>query len=788
MKIKFFTSLLLFCLLFAMTSPLQVQSAASPAPLPSLVPDTFGYTFDPGYAYEWYDLASNGGTQLEFGNSDDGYDSVDITGFEMEFYEKGYSTVEVSINGFLTFEDFGNASTNINTILPEDNLPNAIVAPLWSDLLLTTTDYSEGQVFYANGTDAYGKKYLAIEWYKVLRRGEGIVLPLTFEVILHENGDIVFSYETLPGGIGKATVGIEDMDGVDGSQYKEDSSVSPLITSGKSVAFHRPGPGLRVKALPRYRGAFFSNQSVDFDFTVCNTGTTADTYELEWTATAGDLVPQVTFFEKLGDGKVGAALPDADHNGVQETGVLQIGDRFDYYMRIITTTSVDPGHFVSINVTVKSVADTSQEFTITRASAIPAQFAHAINNNKREANVLFSLPENQVIEQPAETIFTTIPSLSRISHYLYMMAWQESSSIRFITMNYLSRFASAIRTYPKNPPANQSWRDALPVIANTSDNKVGLLFVRRKTSASLKVNENIWFGLMNTNGEVLKEVNITNNTLFGTSQDTNIDNFNYPAITATSDDKFVLAWERIRRVDVADNSTKVFIDVYMAVLDKDGNILKYPTRLTRTSGGACLDSSPNYPLCLDDIGDTQDYHEPVLTSIDAGGAYLMFSIYDNAESKYKLGDMKFDANLNLDGPPGLLPEWSGTKPDAVELTPGVVLFAWSNPVENQISYYIIRLNAGVEIIGPIPLDTPVGLAADYVSVTKDPNGNGVITWGDRQKDFLFYTFITSGGAQLTPPMMFNYGYIPDTFQYFNGNMASAPLDGTKKNFIPLIAW
>ncbi len=787
MKTKSLTSLLLVCLLFAMLPPLQVQSSTAPAPLPSLVQDSFGYTFNSGYGMEWYELSGDAGTPLAFINSDDGHATINLTDFEMAFYEKSYAQVEVSINGFLALEGFGNASTNINTILPEDNLPNAIVAPLWSDLLLNTSGYADGQVFYATGVDAYGKKYLVVEWYKVLRRGGGFDLPLTFEAILHENGDIVFSYLTLPGGIGKATVGIEDMDGVDGSQFTEDDPASPVIASGKSVAFHRPGPGLRVKALPRYRGAFLSNQSVDFEFTVCNTGTSADTYELEWAVT-GDLDPEITFYEALEDGKLGALLPDADSDSFQETGVLQVGDRFQYIMRMITTASVDPGHFVSTDVTVKSVTDPSQEFTITRASAIPAQFAHAINNNKKEANVLFSLPENQVIEQPAPTSFTTIPSLARISHYLYMMAWQESTSIRFITMNYLSRFASTIRTYPKNPPAKQSWRDALPVIANTTENKVGLLFVRRKTTDKLKVNENIWFGLMNTNGEVIKEVNITNNTLFGNGQDTYSDYFNYPAITVTYDNKFVLAWERIRRVGDEGNN-KVFIDIYMAVLDKDGNVLKAPTRLTRIGDGTCLESNPNiYPLCLDSIGDKQDYHEPVLTSVNGGGAYLMFSIYDNSEGKYKLGDMKFDGNLDLDGPPGLLPDWSGTKPDAVELTPGVVLFAWSNPVANQISYYIIRLNTGIEIIGPRSLDTPTGLAADYVSVTKDPNGNGVITWGDRQKDFLFYTFITSAGASLTEPMMFNYGYIPDTFQYFNGNMASAPLDGTKKNFIPLIGW
>ncbi len=125
----------------------------------------------------------------------------------------------------------------------------------------------------------------------------------------------------------------------------------------------------------------------------------------------------------------------------------------------------------------------------------------------------------------------------------------------------------------------------------------------------------------------------------------------------------------------------------------------------------------------------------------------------------------------------------------MQLLNGDILLAWSNLTNNKISFSVVQTSrAPYAYPAPTTLDNPTGLTPDYVSVTQDPAGNGVITWGDRQKDLLFYTLVSSGGYTITPPMMFNRGIIPNEYASFNGNMASAPLDGTRKNFVPLISW
>ncbi len=763
---KLLTSLLLACLILAMAPAPQAQSSnAINAPLAE---NAFGYTIDPNYTYTWYELSQGAGTTINFDTGKDD-EALAIVIPSTIFFENSYTTVYVSINGFLSFDNITQIPTNNNTSIPIDDLPNNIIAPLWDDLLLTTVDFTTGKVFYARGNDASGS-YTVIEWSRVIRRGSGSDKPLTFQVILYTNGDIIFSYADLQDTIDNATIGIEDDKGVDGVLYRFNTNGSS-IAPGDSIAFHPPGPGARVKAFPKYFGKFLSNQTIDLPVTVRNTGTSPDTFNLSTTPEESSAWG-IDFY----NAKTMKLLEDTDGDSIVDTGELVPGKAGEQQilLRIFDKSAITPGEHLFLEVKATSSADPSKYFVVIRDAAVPAQFAHAINNPGTGASVLFSLPDNQVLEQSTrQTNLSTIPALVKVSRFIYLQAWEEESNIKYIVLNYLSRFVSSPPSIVHNNIVIglDTQSDSLPVLASTPDERIGMLYIRRiKDVRNATVNENVMFNLLNIDGDIIKEVNITNNQKSDKVQAVDTDFFNYPALTATSGGKFFLAWERTRWIMLNDIDRKAIVDIYIAVLDSNGNVIVPPT---------CLTGS---------IDDDKHYHEPVFTATQDGGAYLVFSVFDIVSQSYELGDVKFNNSLQEEYR-GLLLDWSGTKPDAAQLANGNIIMAWSNLTENKIYFSVIHTDSapfGYET--PIAINSPTGLTPDFVSVTQDPFGNGIITWGDRQKDLLFYTLVSSTGATITPPMMFNRGIIPNQYEDFNGNMASAPLEGTKKNFIPLIGW
>ncbi len=795
---RLLTSLVISCLLFAMIPPLQAHSSTVvTTPLAGWGDNVFGYTMESA-SFEWHELSTGTGRALSFSESaNDAILRIDLD-FPMYFFENRYDEAYVSVNGFLAFKDPGNLLLNVNSPIPNDDQPNGIVAPLWTDVYLKINEeYKGGKVFYYyyDGTGNEGPdRYMVLEWCRVFARGSGDNF-LTFEMILYEKGDIIFSYNELPvDGMNTATVGIEDAEGVDGVQYQYNQE-SPGLSPNTSIAFYRPPDGPRVKAFPKYRGEFLSNRLVDFPITVRNTGTDPDTFNLTYEILGGNLPCSVSFHE------------DSTQLLLDNTGELPGGGDRNIILRIISDLNANVGDYLSVKVTATSTTDSSKQFDVWRDTAVPAQFGQAINDPVTGVNVLFSLPENQVIEQPTDKHLSTIPALINVSHYVYLLAWENAGDIEYMTQNYLSRYTSSLHKIRDNSGGDLIYtNDTLPVIAATDDgSKIGVLFIRKVNDAFRGENDNIIFALLDSSGNLLKEVNITNNGRYGSSQDIDIDFFNYPAMAVTSDNQFVISWEKTRWITADNDSKKATVDIYMAALDQDGNNIVPVKRLTDSE-------TKNWY-----------FHEPVLTSLHATiinadgkkvsvnkGAYLNFSVFDNTltdeqrktQPSYKLGHVKFNeetlypevqSSPNGDLYYRMLGDWSGTKPDAVELQEGTILFAWSDIESSQIKYSVIHTASSLQNFAysdPVPLDSPVGLEPDYVSVTRGKDNEGVVTWGDRQKYLLFYSLVNCEDGRLaTPPMMFDHGIIPNDYLSFNGNMASTPLSfRAVKNFIPLIGW
>jgi len=192
--------------------------------------DEFGYRWkdnseEGGPTFSWVDLSSYG-TPLNLADDDA---QVVALPFPFVFYGIEYNTVRVSSNGYLTFGPDGTDHTN--DPVPSSADPNALIAAYWTDL-----DPSLGGsivTYHDEVADRFIVQYTDVQPF-----GGGE--PVSFQTILHLNGDILLQYE-LDTGIGSMeenlTVGIENAEGTIGSSVAYNSAT---ITSGLAVRFSSP--------------------------------------------------------------------------------------------------------------------------------------------------------------------------------------------------------------------------------------------------------------------------------------------------------------------------------------------------------------------------------------------------------------------------------------------------------------------------------------------------------------------------------------------------------------------
>jgi hypothetical protein len=191
-------------------------------------PDASGYackddTMPGGPSFNWVD-ATDGDKSYIAG--DDRYDGPISIGFNVWFYGGGYSELYLSTNGLATF---GGGDTGwTNRPLPYSPTPNNLVTPFWDDLQVCANQ----AIYYKQGGTT-PNRYFVAEWANVSRLGDP-TRPLTFEVVLYENGLILFQYQSLTGTLNSNSVGIENSRGDTGLQYSFNQA---QLVNGRAILF-----------------------------------------------------------------------------------------------------------------------------------------------------------------------------------------------------------------------------------------------------------------------------------------------------------------------------------------------------------------------------------------------------------------------------------------------------------------------------------------------------------------------------------------------------------------------
>ncbi len=184
-------------------------------------PDAFGYqwidsTEEAGPVYDWIEISGTGTSTITYGvpafYGDDNFSEPIEFGFDFPFYGIDRTYFHVDINGeFLLTENTwyhsypdpygiwqtdGNMFNYVYPIPGYTQMP-ALIAIYWDDL---HADQGTGDIYFQTFGIA-PDRYCVVEWHNVrFHNGTGGTPSLCFEVIFHENGDMIFQYQNVATG------------------------------------------------------------------------------------------------------------------------------------------------------------------------------------------------------------------------------------------------------------------------------------------------------------------------------------------------------------------------------------------------------------------------------------------------------------------------------------------------------------------------------------------------------------------------------------------------------------
>ena len=185
-----------------------------------------------GPIYNWIDITQSG-SHLPAGDFNFSW-PIPIN-FVFNYYGEPQTYFCYSTKGFISFDTLYNPF-GTNTQIPNPNMPNNIIAPFWTNLFTISARY---QSF-----GSAPNRYEIIQWNAIVD-AVAYLDTVIFQVILTENGDIVFQYNRCDNrynlGQGQtATVGIENASGTTGLQYLYNGiTQGNLLTAGRAIRFYR---------------------------------------------------------------------------------------------------------------------------------------------------------------------------------------------------------------------------------------------------------------------------------------------------------------------------------------------------------------------------------------------------------------------------------------------------------------------------------------------------------------------------------------------------------------------
>lgn len=681
--------------------------------------DLYGYTWTTTSPDYWVEAA--GGSKLAFDSTSTQPVKINLP-FAFPFYGKTYTEAYVTRHGYLTFQPSATYPSEGRLVEPAE--PNGVIAGYWSPLLYAGSD---GIYTITQGTSP--DRIVVIEWKQVKDPYQN---TFTFEIILHENGDIRVQFDTMnkngSGGYYCGRVGIEDGAGSDGLVYQ--NCMWPSMNSNTHVRFVYPPAQARAHAYPTFQSAFIApNERMTFPFNLENTGNLgADQYTIDVNST---WQTQVT-------DPVGVVLAQ---NGVSgSTGSIPQSETVSLSAEVQAPVVINYEDVNQSGIRFTSTLDNTKTSQVNIQTGVPAAFVQAYVDSAQDAVVVEALKPDQRIRQTFPLYGNSASNaavLERPDKNLVVF-WNRSrcavvgctSPIREIVYAILGSDLRILRS--PAPLINESLyvnqADDEFTVASAPNGDIGILWVHSAPDPQM------YFARIDSSGTILVMTSLTPALLSGTY-------LNQPTLAVSGDNHFVAAWHQ----STPDSSGSYYEDIYYAVLSADGVIIKPATQLT-----------------YDSIAYTDSYRYPALGAVGNNQVLITYSYIDTnwSEDLYfqVIGSdgtiVKAQTSLTTDGY-----STQAKETDIVQLPGGNIFIAWrgerpitSFEVYNQTCYAL--LSSDFTLMVPRQMIYESDMADAYaVSATQDGVSNAILTWVDGSAYRLYYALIGADGTLRTQPMI-----------------------------------
>ena len=705
-------------------------------------PDNFGYTWDDSEPFNWIDASTGTDTGLAGPSYGQGVGPISLP-FSFNFYGLNYSEIYIAASGYISFSE--SDSWIWQSEIPSVEKPNNVIAPFWSPNEIVD---GESWVKYDSG-GLEPNRYFIVEWHNVSFDASNY----TYQMILHEDGDIVFQYGTMVySGIG-ASGGIEDQYGSDGLSIGVGFSYEPL--SNSAVRVSRPAPSPRIGFTERYFGAFAQTGEIsEFEIFFSNIGDLgADTYNITSTS-----VWDVHIYNSGGN-----LLVDTNSDSIPDTGSIPQGNSDSIVVMIDTPAMAVVGDENEVVVRFTSTNDPTVNAEISLETAVPYPFAQSyalIADDTLQLDIFHPQAEfNNIIGSRHNSRATAIAETKE--GFIYLMNSESSPEPGFyiseIWFTLLDRAGNIIELETKlTDHSGESFynRDDGPTVVTAPNGKIGIAWSRTTYDVENGLqNSNVFLSILDEYGRVTTPpINITNNTQWGSDI---VENPSYRGvlIDVTPDNRFVLAW-----------SDEDYVDFfYTAIVDSSGNVIQPMTNINATN--------------------QQAGHS--LLALENGNIFFAFFQYNPFGDFGNLFYIVFDHAGEIIKPTTTVTvNNSHTQGDVVQLDDGTIILSWTEHINRDRVMYMSFYGTNYEIkTNPGYFFNPLAPQGNgNISLTPTEDGLAILTWSDttfagyENSSHLYYALMDSSCNLTFGPMIFKAGdsIVPLSGGYSNTSFSGIP--------------
>ena len=157
-----------------------------------------GYTIEQT-GYEWIDISQTGQVITNFNSPDDGSSQISL-GMQFPFSDATYNTAYVCNNGFISFGEESTAYDNQS--LPSTEIPEKTLCVFWDDFNMRR-DINSGVYIQTISN------LCIISFEKMPFWGYGLTNRLSFQVVLHDDGRILYQYKEFSDDGSLPTIGMQ---------------------------------------------------------------------------------------------------------------------------------------------------------------------------------------------------------------------------------------------------------------------------------------------------------------------------------------------------------------------------------------------------------------------------------------------------------------------------------------------------------------------------------------------------------------------------------------------------